>query len=75
MTEVEVGRTCPTCNVSKPQDAYYRNCSECRECKKARSRNARLLQARKLAAFERFVGLLFDLSVRSAGAGAGRAAR
>ncbi len=72
MTEVATERECPTCDTSKPQQAFYRNCSECKDCKKARSKNARLLQARKLAAFERFIGLLFDLSSRAASVEVGR---
>lgn len=58
-------RLCPTCGTSKALGAFYRNCSECKECKRERSRRTRLLQARKLAAFERFVSVLFDLSTRT----------
>lgn len=53
---------CPSCRQSKSVDEFYANCAECKPCKRTRSRNNRALQARKIAAFERFVEALFVLA-------------
>lgn len=58
-------RRCPTCSQSLPRDAFYDSCAECKACKRHRSQQNRMLQARKLAAFERFVDVLIDLADRS----------
>lgn len=58
-------RPCPTCDRVWSEGAFYATCRECKECKRARSRHNRAVQARKLAAFERFVGVLIDLSRRT----------
>lgn len=58
----EAERECPSCRRSLAADAFYDNCSECKECKRGRSRRNRALQARKLAAFERFVDVLINLA-------------
>lgn len=55
-------RLCPTCHQDLPTAAFYRNCAECKECKRNRSRQNRMAQARKIIAFERFVGILVDLA-------------
>ena len=57
---------CPTCRRTLPAGEFYANCAECKGCKKDRSRNHRALQARKVAAFERFVDVLAELAGRSA---------
>jgi predicted nucleic acid-binding Zn ribbon protein len=55
---VEPERDCPTCGHTQPMDAFYENCSECKNCKRQRSQQNRAVQARKIAAFERFVDVL-----------------
>jgi hypothetical protein len=59
-------RQCPTCRRRKATGEFYANCSECKQCKRGRSQRNRALQARKIAAFERFVDVLFVLADRSA---------
>jgi hypothetical protein len=54
-------RRCRTCEQTLDVAAFYENCSECKDCKRDRSRRNRLLQARKLAAFERFLDVLTSL--------------
>jgi hypothetical protein len=66
MTEPGPKRRCPTCGHLLPQDAFYANCGECKDCKRLRSQHNRALQARKLAAFERFVDALAGLADRTA---------
>jgi hypothetical protein len=61
----EAVRPCRTCKKPRPPQAFYENCSECKTCKRHRSRKNRALQARKIAAFERFVDVLFVLANRS----------
>ncbi len=56
---------CPSCGRDLPGEAFYANCGECKECKRKRSQQNRALQARKIAAFERFVDLLFDVADRT----------
>ena len=63
MTE---SQRCPTCRESLPVDAFYVNCAECKGCKRLRSQRNRALQARKIAAFERFVDVLITLADRTA---------
>lgn len=57
---------CRTCGHNKPATAFYDRCSECRTCKRDRSKRNRAMQARKIAAFERFVDVLFALAERHA---------
>ena len=52
------GRPCSTCNSPWSSDTFYANCAECKECKRKRSQRNRADQARKIAAFERFVDVL-----------------
>lgn len=59
-------RSCTTCGRPWDSDAFYANCGECKECKRKRSRTNRAVQARKIAAFERFVDVLVDLAGRAA---------
>lgn len=66
MTEPEQGRRCPTCRRRRSADAFYSNCGECKDCKRGRSQRNRAEQARKIAAFERFVDVLIDLAARTA---------
>ncbi len=54
----ESKRRCPTCDIPQVADAFYANCAECKSCKRARSKHNRMVQARKLAAFERLVDAL-----------------
>jgi hypothetical protein len=55
----EAGRKhCPTCRVSKSGSEFYAGIAECKACKRDRSRRNRVMQARKIAAFERFVDAL-----------------
>jgi hypothetical protein len=55
-------RPCRTCRQPKPATAFYDGCSECKSCKRDRSKRNRAMQARKIAAFERFVDVLFALA-------------
>ena len=66
MTEPGPKRRCPTCGHLLPQDAFYVNCRECKGCKRLRSQRNRAVQARKIAAFERFVDVLINLADRTA---------
>jgi hypothetical protein len=66
VTETGQKQRCPTCGHLLPQDAFYANCGECKDCKRLRSQRNRALQARKLAAFERFVDALVSLTDRTA---------
>lgn len=59
-------RPCPTCRQDRPATAFYDGCSECKTCKRDRSKRNRAMQARKVAAFERFVDVLFALADRHA---------
>ena len=65
MTEPGPKRRCPTCGHLLPQDAFYMNCGECKDCKRLRSQRNRAVQARKIAAFERFVDALVTLADRT----------
>jgi hypothetical protein len=65
MADPEQKRQCPTCRHLLDADAFYANCAECKACKRRRSQRNRALQARKLAAFERFVDALVDLADRA----------
>jgi hypothetical protein len=49
---------CPTCRAFKPGSEFYAGVAECKACKRDRSRRNRTEQARKIAAFERFVDAL-----------------
>ena len=55
-------RLCPTCRLTLSPDAFYRGCSECKGCKRQRSKLNRVAQTRKVIAFERFLGVLADLA-------------
>lgn len=66
MAEPDQNRRCPTCRHLLDADAFYANCAECKDCKRRRSQRNRALQARKIAAFERFVEALV-LADRTAG--------
>lgn len=57
-------QVCRTCRQGQPTAAFYDGCSECKTCKRARSKQNRALQARKIAAFERFVDALFLMAER-----------
>lgn len=62
MPEPERQRRCPTCGHLLTAEAFYANCAECKACKRRRSQQNRALQARKLAAFERFVEAIVNLA-------------
>jgi hypothetical protein len=66
VTELEQKRLCPTCDRPWSEDAFYANCTECKDCKRLRSQRNRALQARKLAAFERLVEAFVSLADRTA---------
>jgi hypothetical protein len=68
----ESQQSCSTCRRRLPAAEFYDNCSECKECKRGRSRRNRALQARKLAAFERFVDVLISIADQTADAPANR---
>lgn len=58
---------CPTCSRTADDGAdFYASCGECKDCKRRRSQQNRALQARKLAAFERFVDVLVTLADKTA---------
>ena len=65
MAEMDQKRPCTTCSRPWDADAFYANCGECKGCKQKRSRNNRAVQARKIAAFERFVDALVSLAYRT----------
>lgn len=67
MADPKQKRRCPTCGHSLDADACYATCTECKDCKRRRSQRNRALQARKLAAFERFVEQLVNLADRTGG--------
>ena len=66
MTELEQKRPCATCGRPWDADTFYANCAECKDCKRRRSQHNRAVQARKIAAFERFVDALVNLADRGA---------
>jgi hypothetical protein len=65
VAEPEQARRCPSCRQTKAAGEFYAGCTECKGCKKDRSRRNRADQARKIAAFERFVDVLIILADRS----------
>jgi hypothetical protein len=65
VAELEQKRPCTTCGRRWDADTFYANCGECKDCKRKRSRNSRAVQARKIAAFERFVDALVNLADRT----------
>jgi hypothetical protein len=65
-------RLCHTCRRHRSAESFYEGCSECKTCKRARSKRNRALQARKLAAFERFVDALITLADQEPGEPAAR---
>ena len=65
MAELEQKRPCATCSRPWDADAFYANCGECKDCKRKRSRSNRAAQARKIAAFERFVEALVNLAEKT----------
>jgi hypothetical protein len=65
VAELELKRPCSTCGRPWGADAFYANCGECKDCKRKRSRDNRAVQARKIAAFERFVDALANLADRT----------
>ena len=65
MAEPEGKHRCTTCGQHKPASDFYSGVRECKTCKRDRSRRHRADQARKLAAFERFVDVLVVLADRT----------
>jgi hypothetical protein len=63
--EVGPKRLCRTCAHPRSETEFYNGCAECKTCKRSRSKRNRALQARKLAAFERFVDVLVTLADRT----------
>jgi hypothetical protein len=72
VTEPGGGRRCTTCGKQKPDGEFYSGVRECKVCKRDRSRRNRAVQARKLAAFERFIDALVILASKTNEAPAGR---
>ena len=60
-------KRCPTCRGSKPDSEFYTGVAECKACKRGRSRTNRAVQARKIAAFERFVDALILIAGKAGG--------
>jgi hypothetical protein len=75
VTEPGSGRRCTNCDKRKPDSEFYSGVRECKACKRDRSRRDRAVQARKLAAFERFVDALITLAGKTSEAPAGRRTR
>jgi hypothetical protein len=61
----ESGRKCSTCGHGEPTVEFYASGNECKDCKKDRSRRNRADQARKIAALERLIDVLFVLADRT----------
>lgn len=57
----------PCSKCQRPWDAkeFYDGCSECKVCKRKRSRDHRAIQARKVALAERLIDVLADLAARN----------
>lgn len=66
-------RQCPTCSRIWAADAFYKDCGECKPCKRDRSRRNRAIQGRKVAAFERFVDVLVMLNAQASASPKGQA--
>jgi hypothetical protein len=61
--QVDEVRICPTCDRDETEADFYAVGTECRDCKRARSRRNRRETARKLAIAERLIdGLLIHLA-------------
>jgi hypothetical protein len=58
-------KPCTTCNRPWDAEAFYASGAECKDCKRKRSQHNRAVQARKIAAFERFVDVLVDLASKA----------
>jgi uncharacterized protein (DUF983 family) len=68
VAEPEGRQRCSTCSHSKPLSEFYAGVRECKACKRDRSRRHRADQARKLAAFERFIDVLVVLADKTVSA-------
>lgn len=75
MAEPGQSRRCPTCCQAKAVGDFYVGCSECKACKRSRSKRNRAEQARKIAAFERFVDALIVLADKAGDSPAERTAK
>jgi len=66
MTEARRHQPCsnPKCGRPWSEEAFYANCTECKNCKRQRSRDDRAAKARQVAVAERLVEALFDLARR-----------
>lgn len=64
-SDTGTNRPCLTCRRPWSEEAFYVNCTECKTCKRDRSRRNRAAQTRKIAAFERFVDVLIVLADRT----------
>lgn len=62
MTEPQGKTRCTSCGQFKAAADFYSGVRECKSCKRDRSRRNRADQARKIAAFERFVDILVVLA-------------
>lgn len=61
------GRPCPTCQRPWSAEDFYGSATECRPCKRERSRQNRLVAARKIALAERFVDVLVNMAATNRG--------
>ncbi len=57
-----INAPCPTCERAWSADDFYAGCTECKTCKRSRSRHNRAVNARKLALAERMVDALVALA-------------
>lgn len=57
----ETGTRCRTCTKVRPVSDFYESATECVTCKKDRSKQTRLLAARKIALAERVIDMLTDM--------------
>lgn len=57
-------RTCSTCGYSGPADDFYGTSTECRGCKRERSRSNREVIAHKVALADRLLNLVERLADR-----------
>jgi hypothetical protein len=64
VTSKPTGIQCRSCTEIRPADHFYESATECVTCKKERSRQARLIAARKIALAERVIDLLAEVASR-----------
>ena len=55
-------QTCTTCETAGGPDDFYQGTTECKPCKRDRSRQNRELNARKIGLADRFLDLVWQLA-------------